>query len=247
MNYKEIVCKLCGYSIRTNCYAVHSKACDGKGPPARRRSKKRFPFTSLDAVKVQKYYDENHNFMETAAYFKVSPATLCKLVHLGQFKTRNNVVTRKLLGRDKNGAIGWTTEYRSKVAKDAGCGGYRAKAGRSKKTYRVDSFGITVCLQSSFEAKLATILDTLQFRWIRPKHLWYLDKLQQKRKYYPDFYLPELDIYLDPKNSYLIKIDNEKIALVRTQNKINLLVISEKELTETCIKSLLKPPVVNAV
>ena len=47
--------------------------------------------------------------------------------------------------------------------------------------------------------------------WERPIPLNWMDSEGVKHRYYPDFYLPEYNIYLDPKNSYLMKKDEEKI------------------------------------
>ena len=48
------------------------------------------------------------------------------------------------------------------------------------------------------------------------------DKDGNKRRYYPDFYLPDYNVYLDPKNRYLIKVDEYKINRVIKENGIKL-------------------------
>lgn len=109
-------------------------------------------------------------------------------------------------------------------------GGYRERAGTSKGGYRFDSFGKKVYLQSSYELRYADWLDKNNIKWNREGVFQY--SLNGKaKKYYPDFYLVEKDLYVDTKNEYLIKIDKEKITAVRKQNEINLLIISGKELT----------------
>ena len=42
------------------------------------------------------------------------------------------------------------------------------------------------------------------------------------RKYFPDFYLPTLDVYLDPKNDYYLKRDLPKLKQVIDKYKIKL-------------------------
>lgn len=71
-----------------------------------------------------------------------------------------------------------------------------------------------VWLDSSFELKVAQELDANGIEWVRPKAIKYQDKTGQLRRYLPDFYLPAFDIYLDPKNDFLIEQDAEKISLV---------------------------------
>ena len=132
----------------------------------------------------------------------------------------------------------YTEEYRqarSKQAKEQGFGGYRERSGRSKKYKVYDSFGKEVCLQSSYELLCSEILNELEIRWIRPKALKY-----DKKNYFADFYLPDYDIWLDPKNNYKAKCDEEKIQKVKNQNNVKLFVLSETQLTKEYILSLIR-------
>ena len=62
--------------------------------------------------------------------------------------------------------------------------------------------------------------------------------------YYPDFYLPEYNVYLDPKNDYLINnkskrfgiTDVEKIEKVEQQNGIKIILLDKDNLTWENIK-----------
>jgi len=132
------------------------------------------------------------------------------------------------------GCFAWTLEERSKAAKEQGFGGYRENAGRSKKFRVVDSFGKSTTLQSSYELQCAEILDKLNIKWVRPKAL----KYDNGKNYFADFYLTNYNIWLDPKNPYKAKLDEEKINKVKEQNNINLYVILNEELTEDYIKGL---------
>lgn len=130
----------------------------------------------------------------------------------------------------------WTTEMRktqSDIAKSNGSGGYRPNAGHSQKFKVTDSFGNEVTLQSSYELLCSEILDHLQIKWIRPKSLKYDGK-----RYFPDFYLPEHDLYLDPKNEYLAKQDAKKIACVCEQNDVQVIILTKDLLNEEYITTL---------
>jgi hypothetical protein len=74
--------------------------------------------------------------------------------------------------------------------------------------------------------------------WIRPQFIWYIDTEGNKRRYYPDFYLPKYDLYLDPKNDYLIKTDINKIYDVSRQNSINIAIIGINKLDNISIKNM---------
>ena len=74
--------------------------------------------------------------------------------------------------------------------------------------------GEIVLLDSSWEEELAKRLDYLQVEWIRPSYIIWVDSKNKERKYFPDFYLPEYDIYLDPKNQAVEKAQKEKLDVV---------------------------------
>ena len=74
-----------------------------------------------------------------------------------------------------------------------------------------------VMLESSWEFRVATRLDELQIKWIRPDPIPWEDSSGKTRLYYPDFYLPGIDTYLDPKNPYCMKLDEEKMRIISSQ------------------------------
>lgn len=94
--------------------------------------------------------------------------------------------------------------------------------------YKKDN--IIVHLQSSYELKVAKELDKYNIKWTRPTYLKYIDKFNKNRKYFPDFYLVNYDIYLDPKNNYLITKDTDKINRASKQNNVKILILRENEL-----------------
>lgn len=102
---------------------------------------------------------------------------------------------------------------------------------------RVDYNG--TILDSSYEFKLAKSLDDNNVKWIRPKSLKWNDD-GQIRRYIPDFYLPDYDVYLDPKNDFLIKKDKRKIHLTEQFNDVTILVLNKNQLEWKFIKSLLR-------
>lgn len=91
-----------------------------------------------------------------------------------------------------------------------------------------------VYLESSYEFKVAESLDSYGVKWIRPSKKdafhYQLPDETRVRRYEADFYLPDYDVYLDPKNEYRIIKDKRKIRLVRQTYKIRLLVLTEIEL-----------------
>jgi hypothetical protein len=160
----------------------------------------------------------------------------------------NQHTKSKLLGLPKpiydrsnlplSGCCAASKEQLSIWAKEGKTGGYKENAGRSKKFRVNDSFGKQVVLQSSYELRCSEILNSLDIDWIRPKHLKWDNG---SKKYFADFYLPKYDIYLDPKNNYKAKVDKDKIESVIKENSVRVYIISEKQLTEEYITTLVSP------
>jgi len=76
---------------------------------------------------------------------------------------------------------------------------------------------------SSWEDAMAIRLDELNINWDRPKAIQY--ELDGKlRNYFPDFYLPDYDLYLDPKNPYCYEQQKAKLEIV--SKMINLKIIT---------------------
>lgn len=83
--------------------------------------------------------------------------------------------------------------------------------------------GSIVRLDSSWEELLAKRLDELCVDWIIPSPIQWL-----KGKYFPDFYLPDFDLYLDPKNPYALLSQIEKVTWLRANVK-NLIILETIE------------------
>lgn len=132
------------------------------------------------------------------------------------------------------GAGAWDYEKRREHALKNNFGGYNSNAGRSKKFKYKDTFGNEICLQSSFELQCARLLDDMDIKWIRPKHIKYLIDGKTK-KYFPDFFLVDYNVYLDPKNNYLAKLDTNKIKLVSEQNNVRIEILTQEKITEEYI------------
>lgn len=100
--------------------------------------------------------------------------------------------------------------------------------------------GEVVKLQSSYEIKVAKSLDENNINWIRPNAFKWKDSKEIEHRYYPDFYLIDYDVYLDPKNDYLVIKDKEKIERVSKQNNIYIIVLNKDNLDWVNIKNFLK-------
>lgn len=117
----------------------------------------------------------------------------------------------------------------SESAKARGLGGYRPHPNRGKR-YK------GVWFDSNWEVAVAKSLDESNVRWERPRDgfVW----TDAGNKYYPDFFLPEHNVYLDPKNSYLRIKDAEKVEQSEIRNGIRVLMLDETQLSWQVISKL---------
>lgn len=126
--------------------------------------------------------------------------------------------------------------FRSKIAKT------KSKIGGNKNRkadWYESKIAGKVWLESSYELSVAKDLDVHNINWIRPKFIKWKDNDDVEHKYFPDFYLVDYDIYLDPKNNFLQKQDKLKITLVQQQNNVRILVLNKFQLKWNVIKTLI--------
>lgn len=98
-----------------------------------------------------------------------------------------------------------------------------------------------VWLESSWEKQCAEIFDRHNIQWERPKtrFLW-VDESGKSHHYYPDFYIPHLDLYLDPKNPWQQKKDRYKLEQVRKNHAIHLLILDKASIEEAVLLKTLE-------
>jgi len=103
----------------------------------------------------------------------------------------------------------------------------------SKKSKYTCLDGTIVSMDSTWEVACASRLDALGIKWTRdPKmKLSYITRGRRKRNYIPDFYLPELDLYIEVKGYWtdaarhkmkdIIKRNPGKICILESLAEIN--------------------------
>jgi len=121
---------------------------------------------------------------------------------------------------------------RKKAVQNPNCGG---STGRSNgEWYYNENEDEEIWLDSSWEVKFANHLDEESVEWIRPSYFEWIDKDEVRRKYFPDFYLKQRDLYIDVKNDYLNSLEKTKRKIESAQklNDIDVEVLTEKNLNE---------------
>jgi len=85
-----------------------------------------------------------------------------------------------------------------------------------------------ILLDSSWELELAKRLDELKIKWVRPDPIPWIDEEGVTHNYFPDFYLEDYDLFLDPKNPQAVKVQKKKLDRLLTQYK-NIVIIESIE------------------
>lgn len=168
---------------------------------------------------VQKYYNQEYSTRETAKHFGMNINSIARATKRGDFVPRNMSESLKLRFK-KHGP---------------NCPGPEACARLSKRQSENNSGGrskwFTVAdkkVQGTWERDLALVFEELQIKWIRPK-CWLYKMNGKQRRYSPDFYLPDYDLYLELKG-YWWGNDREKMDAVLEQHQDKKIIIIEKEL-----------------
>lgn len=96
-----------------------------------------------------------------------------------------------------------------------------------------------VKLDSTYEMAVAKSLDEHSIEWARCERFSYHAPDGELHYYTPDFYLPKYNVYLDPKNDFLINNINpslgykdvDKIQWVMNENDISIFILDKNHLT----------------
>ena len=87
--------------------------------------------------------------------------------------------------------------------------------------------GRKVVMDSSWEHICAVKMDEAGIKWVRDPEMhlhYYTPKGNRKRKYIPDFYLPDFDLYLEIKGFFTMQA-RHKMADVQRRNDVNILMV----------------------
>ncbi|MAG28182.1 hypothetical protein CMI47_21880 [Candidatus Pacearchaeota archaeon] len=96
----------------------------------------------------------------------------------------------------------------------------------SKQSTYTTVDGFEVKMDSTWEVAMALRLDELGIRWMRNDKMFlpYLSARGRKRKYIPDFYLPDYDLYVEVKG-YFTDAARHKMKSVLEINDVRLIIL----------------------
>ena len=184
--------------------------------------------TKYNYDEIQKLIDDGNSYRSLNKLLGISSRTLNIAQKKGLIKFPENNQKRLLdLGIIKGHPC--SLEHKEKLS--------ILMADRIKKNIRYSNMENYngIWLESSYESIVARELDLNSIKWERPKSLKWNDD-GQIRRYMPDFYLPEYNVYLDPKNDFLIIKDKRKIDLTSQYNNVRIIILNKNELNWLSIK-----------
>ena len=116
--------------------------------------------------------------------------------------------------KGKPGRRGWHhTEERKRLLSE------KARKSKHRRLRKGVSFYRGIMMDSSWEVELAKRLDSLGVVWTRPEPIEWIDSEEKTHNYFPDFYLPDYDLYLDPKNPHAYNVQRKKIEILQSTVK----------------------------
>lgn len=236
---KSTKCDKCGTEITNPNYKKHYNSCDGTYIRWVKSTECKWcnvPFT--DDVNIPnhiRWCEQNpksiiykkelsnrsiHNNFVMTDEARSRQADGVRLAHIaGKYDEAN----RSKIGKP---GIRHTTESKEKLRQKALASPHRRLVKSCRNYTKKD--GTVVKLDSSWEEALAIRLDELDVNWSRPSPIKWVDRQGLHHNYFPDFYLSDTDVFLDPKNPQALKVQKDKIECLTEQIK-NLIIITSLE------------------
>lgn len=218
-------CLFCGKEIQTTTHKKHKKCCS-------KQCSAKYAKTFVDKDKIsesiKKLWDNGvygDRFLPIPRLFKcvVCGITFNKVIDNWTYKTHP----------PKTCSDECYKKRLSKLAREnPNCGGET-----NYRKYIYDN----VWMDSKWEVEMAKWFDENKIEWDRSKkrhQFFWTDENGLKRRYYPDFYLPQYKVYVDTKNPYLMKCDEYKINQVVKENKVKIFCGSVDEIKKMLTQSL---------
>ncbi len=205
----KCLCEFCNCEISKSNFAKHIKICKGK-PSWYVRKNNNLPVKAclkieqINWKEVQNFYDENNTYADICNKWDLNTALVAKAIKLGLLKTRSRIETARLRGKLKNRKLSEKAKQKiSQSMRKAVLEGRQKTPkpyGKFCTLYKATNWkGEIETLQGGWENLVATYLTNKQVKWERPKQSFTYIFENKQHEYFPDFYLPNFDIYIEVK------------------------------------------------
>lgn len=207
------ICEFCKSKVTHANYKRHVASCTG--------SPLKVYLSTNQCKNCKNIFHKPQEFCSMSCYREykrkqVKPYLHNCVVCQKEYSSKHNKQSRKTCSQK------CLSELISKNSREnVNCG---AKAGyKTTKSKRV--FYKDILLDSNWELQLALWFDLKNIKWKRSRGMYFhwIDDFGKQRRYTPDFFLVDLNVYVDCKNRYLMKIDSQKIQRVRKTHNLKLM------------------------
>lgn len=253
---KKVICELCGQKISASNYSKHLRRHQDHPETF---SKRYLDHDDLFCKFCGKSCKNKSSVIQHEIRCKLNPSRINIVVegfnsagrvawNRGLTKETDTRVAKRCATFKQNEALGLHTNWGHPFPEDKkaaqreralknGLGGFHMRKGIYYNGVKLDS---------SYEVMLAEDLDKHGIVWERCSRFpYYVDNVLHY--YTPDFYLPDYDVYLEPKNDFLIEnvnpftgiMDVEKVQLAEIENNIRVIVLNKNQLNWAYISSVI--------
>ena len=106
-------------------------------------------------------------------------------------------------------------------------GGFREGGGKAK-IFDYTSLSAGLIRINVDEIRVAKVLDSLSLQWIRnTKGFLYTDQNGERKKYYPDFYIETLNIYVEYKGWVTDKMNHKMNSAIYENNMLLIIIYGD--------------------
>jgi hypothetical protein len=199
---KKKTCNSCGKNLDRNgkyCSICHKYVFNRKLFDKLNIKQLNLQQANLEAVDKLKelYFEKKMSSLEIYEKFKIKENTLFFFFKKNNIRLRN--FSKSITNAIKTGRAKPINNFHSISYKQ----GWH-------KTW----FGQDVYLRSSYEKKIANHLDNLKIYYeVETKRIPYIYK-NEEHFYIPDFWIPDWNSLIEPKNNYLYERDKDKIKII---------------------------------
>lgn len=223
---KKSKCGKCGNYFTNNNYQKHSTVCDGNYNKFVKSEACNHCGANWNALNIltasekanhSRWCKENPKYDQYISDLRKKDLT--SLMNAGKKKTGNlnQYVAAKLRGEVYESSLkgrknlNWKphTDETKEILRQKALASNHRRLRKGMITYK------GIWLDSSWEYELAKRLDELEIKWERPDPLVWIDKKGDRHNYFPDFYLFDYDLFLDPKNPAAYENQKEKIEILK--------------------------------
>jgi len=232
------ICSKCGnsFSAKGGNYNKHIASCDGTYKPFIKLNRCKYCDLDFSEKSINeranhsRWCDKNPLRQEyithvadmrssiTEESIKKRANTISKLHDNGNYK---DAPAKAYQTKVKNGSL-FHNEKTKEIMRE------KALSSPHRRLKRKIIYYNGIWLDSSWELEIAKRLDLIDVKWLRPDPLKWIDENGIKHNYFPDFYLPDFNLYLDPKNPHAYKVQEKKIKMLLTQYN-NIVIIRTLE------------------